>query len=130
MNLLKKIVFILLALVLAGVIGVVTTFYFLTGDSPFNDKEFDQKVWLSMDTDWDPDNPRGKMYEDIVDNHLEKGMSKQQVVDLLGQPDLKNKSLLFSYNLGMWSGFRMDYDSLDLVFNSSANLEKFYRVQH
>ena len=70
------------------------------------------------------------MYEDIVDNHLEKGMSKQQVVDLLGQPDLKNESLLFSYNLGMWSGFRMDYDSLDLVFNSSGNLEKFYRVQH
>lgn len=83
-----------------------------------------------MHQDWDPDNPRGKMYEDLVENYLRKGMTKAQVVALLGESDLVTKPEIISYNLGMWSGMRIDYDSLDLVFSNDGKLTKYYRVQH
>jgi len=57
-------------------------------------------------------------------------MSKSEVIQLLGTPDLKEEDNFLSYNLGMWSGFRMDYDSLDLKFSKNGTLVEYYRVQH
>lgn len=99
-------------------------------DNPFNNKDFDKTTWAQFDNNYDPDNPRGKMYEDLIENHLSKGMSKEEVINLLGKPDFESEEYFLSYNLGMWSGGRMDYDSLDLKFNRDGKLSEFYRVQH
>ena len=64
--------------------------YFIGGNDPFDDKEFDKQVWASMHEQMLPDNPRGQMYQDIIENHVKLGMPKVQVLELLGTPDLKN----------------------------------------
>ena len=35
-----------------------------------------------------------------------------------------------SYNLGMWSGFRMDYDFLDIYFDDQGRVVDVLIVQH
>lgn len=104
--------------------------FFVVLDCPFDNKDFDKTTWVQFDNSNDPDNPRGEMYEDLIENNLSKGMSKKEVIDLLGQPDYKSEEYFLSYNLGAWSGFRIDYDSLDLEFDKDGKLVKFYRVQH
>jgi hypothetical protein len=104
--------------------------YFIGGNDPFDDKAFDKQVWVSMHDQMLPDNPRGQMYQDIIENHVKLGMSKVQVLELLGTPDFKNEINFVSYNLGMWSGMGMDYDSFDLYFSKSGVLTKTRKVQH
>jgi len=100
----------------------------MTADYPFDDRKFDSTVWKSYHKNMDHDNPRGQMVDDLF-NHLRKGFSREEITRLLGEPDLEVSDNLFSYNLGMWSGFRMDYDSFDLEFDNSGKLLKYYRVQ-
>jgi hypothetical protein len=130
MNKFKKII---LGFVIICVLAFISLYAFVMsiGDSnPFNNREFDQTVWLSMDNDMNPDNPRGEMFSSLIEEHLKEGMTISQVKVLLGEPDIKDEKALLSYNLGVWSGMRIDYDSLDLVFSESGKLIKFYRVQH
>lgn len=115
---------------LIGVLAFCGYLYFVVLDDPFNNRDFDKEIWLKSHADMDPDNPRGEMYEDLVENHLSKGMSKTEIFGLLGQPDFQNTEDLMSYNLGMWSGMRIDYDSLDLKFTADGGLVEFCRVQH
>ena len=102
----------------------------LEGDSPFDNREFNRSAWVAMDHDMNPDNPRGEMYTDLVEKHLNKGMHISQVKVLLGEPDFESEESSLRYNLGMWSGMRMDYDSLNLEFSEKGRLLKVYRLQH
>ena len=115
---------------LIGVLVFCGYLYFVILDDPFDNRDFDSEIWLKYHEDMEPDNPRGEMYEDLVENYLIKGMSKAEVFGLLGQPDFQNTEDMMSYNLGMWSGMRIDYDSLDLKFTDDGGLVEFYRVQH
>ncbi|WP_027158172.1 hypothetical protein [Methylobacter luteus] len=120
-------------LLAAGILGIVAFFgyiYFTLADDPFNNREFDREVWVSFYENMDPDNPRGEMYEDLVASHLRKGMKRMEVVALLGKPDVEDVKNLLSYNLGMWSGFRIDYDSLDIALSDDGVLVGVRRVQH
>jgi len=130
MKVLKGIIIGIGFLGLASLAGLFAFIYFMGGGYPFDNREFDQSVWLSMNKDMSPDNPRGEMFVDLKDRHLKEGMTQFQIKALLGEPDFKNEPRLLSYNLGMWSGLRMDYDSLDLVFSESGKLVEAYRVQH
>ena len=38
-----------------------------------------------------PDNPGGEMLESLTDDYLKQGMSKLEVIKLLGIPDIKNE---------------------------------------
>ncbi|MGH7167453.1 MAG: hypothetical protein ACREII_02875 [Nitrospiraceae bacterium] len=99
-------------------------------DSPFDDRSFDPVVWKASSKDRNPDNPRGQMYEDLVKNHLRAGMTQPEVIALLGHGDEAERQDFISYNLGMWSGFRVDYDTLDLSFDRGGRLKRYNRVQH
>jgi outer membrane protein assembly factor BamE (lipoprotein component of BamABCDE complex) len=70
------------------------------------------------------------MADDLRKNHLYSGMTKKQVLELLGEPDFEKQSHVFKYVLGGWSGFRIDYDSLDIYFDSAGRLTKTRIVQH
>jgi hypothetical protein len=37
---------------------------------------------------------------------------------------------MYEYNLGMWSGFRIDYDGLQVHFDSQGRLTYTQCVQH
>lgn len=61
---------------------------------------YDRDVWHRYRAHTGFHNPRLGMYEDLVKNHLTKGMSKEAVVILLGKPD-KSDANSFWYELGM-----------------------------
>jgi len=125
-----KIVGIIGGISIMGFVGFVIFVWLFVFDNPFNNKEFDKVEWQKYYKDMNPNNPRGEMFESLADDYLKQGMSKSEVIQLLGTPDLKEQDNFLSYNLGMWSGFRMDYDSLDLKFSETDTLVEYYRVQH
>jgi hypothetical protein len=111
-------------------IGFLFFLRFFIFQNPFNDQRFNQSLWAAYSGSTDPNNPRGQMYEDLTTKNLKKGMSKQDVLTLLGEPDFSKEEAVFKYNLGAWSGFRIDYDSLDIAFDQDGKVKAFYRVQH
>ena len=76
---------------------------------------FQQDIWLAHHNSDDPENPRGMMINDLKQNHLKKGMSMKDVIDLLGEPDSDKRPDFLSYDLGIWAGsLSVDWDTLDL----------------
>ena len=124
--------------IFALVVGVgsllVAGFYayviFAVLDSPFDNRSFDRAVWAAYHESADADNPRGEMYEDLTENVLQEGMHRSKIIELLGPPDYREETHLVSYNLGMWSGFRIDYDTLDLELDNNGMLIRARRIQH
>ncbi|MHB9025756.1 MAG: hypothetical protein ACYC7E_16570 [Armatimonadota bacterium] len=102
--------------------------------------KFDRQVWIADAKSHNRDSPRGKMAEDIIRNHLHKGLTKQQVVTLLGEPEETDNGTLYPnaqknsthniYYLGQWSGFRVDYDCLHVVFDEDGKLTEAWIIQH
>lgn len=113
-------------------LGVLILFqYWMQGfNNPFNDLPFDQKTWASNANSRDNDNPRGLMADDLLRKHLRKGMTRNQVQALLGEPDFSSSSNPWEYMLGCWSGFRMDADTLDVYFDDSNNVSRVRITQH
>jgi hypothetical protein len=72
---------------------------------------------------------RGGMAYDITTNVLRVGLPKTEVERLLGVPDYKRANA-YAYFLGMCSGLRMDFDTLDVHFDSQGGLVKTSVVQH
>jgi len=87
-------------------------------------------VWLSQANIDDSDNPRAQMAADLQHRHIKLGISRQRVIELLGEPDWEKQENVFKYNLGMWSGYRMDYDSLDVYFDSDGLATGTRVIQH
>ena len=125
-----KIIAILISFFFIGTIAFFAYIYFIVFDYPFDNKEFDKVTWEKFSENMEPDNPRGEMFENLTEQHLKTGMTKSEVIKLLGKPDFREEKDFLSYNIGMWSGYRIDYDSLDLKFNEKGELIEFYRVQH
>ena len=119
----------ILAVAVGGVISFIILSYPIW-HNPFNDRSFDEETWHAYHNILDPDNPRGNMADDLRKNHLRRGMAKEEVIKLLGEPESEKSSQVFQYNLGMWSGIRFDYDTLDIYFDSSGRLTKTRIVQH
>ena len=55
-------------------------------NNPFDDRVFNQSQWLSDATCSDGSNRRGHMAQDIIRRDLKKGMSGEEIVRLLGEP--------------------------------------------
>ena len=103
---------------------------FASLDNPFDDRPFSETTWAAYHQSTDYDSPRGQMYADLKRHHLRRGMSRDEVLALLGEPDLRESATHFSYSLGAWSGFRMDYDTLEVEFSKAGHLTSVDRVQH
>ena len=97
---------------------------FLAGcdNTPFDNKSFNQKAWLANPVNSVKNNNlRLEMSEDLIKNHLKKGMTQQQTRKLLGKPDSLNsycsdKSDCDDYYLGEYV--------LLLTFDSAGKLIK------
>ena len=120
---------VLALLTIAGASRFLSDFYGLV-NNPFNDRRFSEKEWKEFHLSDEPNNPRGRMAYDIRDHVLKTGMKRQDVLAILGQPDLYEGQEYISYNLGMWSGFRMDYDSLDIHFDEHGGFTHVRILQH
>jgi len=111
-------------LILTPLIYLGFSFIFFLYGSPFEtQKSFDQQAWqLKADT-------RFRMQDDIVNNNILENKNKEQIVDLLGEPDQKDASDLWIYNMGMTtSGFPTFY-SLKLGFENDQ-ITKVEKIKH
>ena len=117
------------ALAAAGFLYVASPLLFFLND-PFDDRPFDREVWLQMSGSEDHENPRGRMADDVRRRLLEDRPDRDGVVQLLGEPDFGREESLYQYHLGAWSGFRIDYDSLDVHFDGEGLVEAVRFVQH
>ena len=102
----------LLLLLAAAAIG---TWALYDWSNPFNDARFEPGGWTGAASD----EARAPMADDLVDNHLRKGMTRAEVVSLLGAPmvltgdcDSGGNALpgseTLSYSLGSWCEFGYD----------------------
>jgi hypothetical protein len=103
--------------------------------SPFDDKPFDAEVWAA--STGNRHSFRAPMAQDLIDRHLKRGMTREQVVQLIGEPDSRSgKDRLgaeyasrhprleecFTYHLGRVSGYGTGDDYLILAFESGGHL--------
>ncbi len=69
------------------------------------------------------------MAHDIKTNVVHVGSKKTEFEALLGKPD-RIQNNLYEYSLGMCSGLRIDFDTLDIHLNSDDRVTKVQIVQH
>lgn len=73
---------------------------------------------------------RGLMLYDLFDDHIRTGMTMDRARELLGEPDSPgNSGRRWTYELGMWSGFRFEMDFLVLRFDEDGKLFEFFWYQ-
>ena len=114
----------------AAIAIVVAACVALWPTDPFAGRDFDRNVWDQFADVYVSDNPRASMLADLRENYLTIGMTKQAVVDLLGEPEFKHAGDVYWYVVGMWSGSRMDQDALHIYFDNNGNLSNTACVQH
>jgi hypothetical protein len=88
---------------------------------------FDAELWRTADTS-EQDNPRCLMQRDLEQNHLKLGMTKVEVIALLGELEETEKTT--GYYLGFCSPFGVDAVALGLEFNNKDKLSKIYNIQY
>ena len=98
--------------------------------SVFSTREFNKSEWLAPVAEERASTCyRGGMAKDIQNNYLKPGMSKEDVIELLGKPDWSS-DYEFRYFLGMCSGFQFDYDLLHVYFDPHKKFVKSEIFQH
>lgn len=106
-------------------VGIVTGLYCLfvlflvlrpDVDNYFSRTDFDSvkwKEWAESETEmtlrWD-------MMDDLEQDYKLKGMTEQQIIELLGEPDTKSRNE-WTYNLGMARRW-IDTGTLSLIFEN------------
>ncbi len=124
--------------------AVFVVSYDISHGLPIRKLAFDPEVWVANTSNWEADNPRGRMFIDLSENYLRRGMTIGETVDLLGEPEFRNRTEMdqdrvaasafasteFQYTLGAWSGMGSDDDWLHVNFGSDDRLTGFAWVQH
>jgi hypothetical protein len=96
----------------------------------FRTSSFNEVEWKSLrKTTSDSSCYRGGMAHDIKTHILRAGVTKTEVEKRLGAPD-SVKADVHEYFLGMCSGMRIDFDTLDVHFNPEGRVMKVQVVQH
>lgn len=97
-------------------------------------RPFEAAAWKSARV-VDDDTPRCAMIEDLLKNHLRAGMTRAEVVKLLGPATempkgrgWATKGTFLVYGLGRCPG-SIDIDELRVSFDESGALEKAEKVQ-
>ena len=91
---------------------------------------FDRDAWAAHRGDDSSTNPRWDMRHELSWRYLRFGVDRAGVVDLLGEPDFEKTPSVYKYQLGMHSGFAVDEDSFDVVFDSFDQVIDTRVVQH
>ncbi|HKG93491.1 MAG TPA: hypothetical protein VKA84_16405 [Gemmatimonadaceae bacterium] len=97
---------------------------------PFGDRRFDRGVWAAESGRARSDSRRASMTTDLGRRLDGSGMPRAAVVEMLGEPDMAKSDSVYSYNVGMWTGFRIDYDSFDVLFDGAGRVARTRVVQH
>lgn len=83
--------------------SIILLFFFLFGFlTACTDIDFDTEKWKSWNINESETNLRWDMANDLIENYHLKGKTKQEILELLGDPigGLDPSSDVFSYDLG------------------------------
>lgn len=121
--------FVVTAMILAS--GFLAWQYWLYKGGIFRTSYFNKGIWTSLNKAGTSNSScyRGGMAHDIKTNVLHVGLARANVEQLLGAPDIV-KDETYEYFLGMCSGLRIDFDTLDVQFDSEGRVLKVEVVQH
>lgn len=95
-------------------------------------KRFDPDIWfVKVTNEIDSTCYRGGLANDLINRLITKGMTKQEVISLLGEPDRISQNDMkyeMDYSLGFCS--MADYNSLIIHLDSSERVEDAHTRQH
>ncbi|MBI3912337.1 MAG: hypothetical protein HY320_15570 [Armatimonadetes bacterium] len=102
--------------------------------NPFDAERFEQSKWKSAVTDRGGQNPRGPMAGDLRRRFLEKGMPKEAVRALLGEPDNSESDEVAGnidrYFLGHWGSMSIDGDYLIIHYDQPGRVSSTEIYEH
>lgn len=75
---------------------------------------FERQKWIDTKVYYDEPYIRIKMVDDLVTNHLSKGISRLQVIELLGEQTETKK--MQEYDLVYWLGMEKSFISIDSLW--------------
>lgn len=75
---------------------------------------FERQKWIDPKVYYDEPYIRIKMVDDLVTNHLSKGISRLQVIELLGE-QIETKKMQ-EYDLVYWLGMEKSFISIDSLW--------------
>ncbi|MGQ0613338.1 MAG: hypothetical protein ACT4PV_06345 [Planctomycetaceae bacterium] len=113
-------------------VGSVHAIIAVVSDDPFDDLSFDRELWIAHARDDSRDNARGKMARDLRRLLMRDRPRRAEVLALLGDPDspYEYSRERVGYALGSWHGFRIDDDTLDIVFDEEERVLDVQIVPH
>ncbi len=92
---------------------------------------FDPARWRASRTEDDGFNLRGKMVRRLLWSGTLRGRTRAHVLRLLGPPDCGAPTAAEdTWDLGMWSGFRVDNDCLHVCYDRSGRVASARVRQH
>ena len=129
MSLSRRQITVLAAAVLAA-LAVATYCFFGNPLDPFDNKRFSKESWQRASAAYDLDS-LARMSRDLINKHLQAGMSEAQIIELLGQPndiqrgnkrDRSKGVFSYRYYIGSWSLQRMDDAFVYIHFDSNGRV--------
>jgi hypothetical protein len=118
---------------------MILLFYILFID-PLHGTKFTREAWIEAGqgrSNWEIheeeiDCLKGAMVGDLKKNYLIKNVTtKKDVKQFLGEPEYLNHiDSGFRYDIGMCTGFKIDYDTLDIFFDKDDKIIDIFVVQH
>jgi outer membrane protein assembly factor BamE (lipoprotein component of BamABCDE complex) len=84
--------------------------------------DFDSNQWKALQNSTARDNPRAGMISDLQKRVLRTGMTRAELIALLGEPDLtESEGNRYVYEIGT-SAFGVDYEYFVIEFDSAGKL--------
>ncbi len=111
---------------------MAVAWYLLTPDHDiFKSEKFDKKLWredaLANRLSNPKDCQRGRMTQHVIDTIRNAHLTRNDVINMLGEPDNSN-SALFQYDIG-WCGY-IDPNTLDIEFMEDGYIYQAGIVNH
>lgn len=120
-----KLIVAVVVLLLIGIAAAAYAFWQIREAFP-RSIPFDATVWQAADTE-ELDNPRCLMRGDLEQHHLKLGMTKTDIVSILGEGNKETQ--IISYYIGFCRPFTIDATAMTLEFDNNK-LTKIYDVQY
>lgn len=110
-----------------GLLIVASFLGFIMGCSDMSESDFDAAIWQSQKGSLERDNPRAGMIAALEKYHIRVGMKREQVRDLLGEPD-KTLDHADIYDIGA-SPVGVDLETYRITY-SEGMVYEFQVVRH
>lgn len=95
-------------------------------------ERFDPKIWfIKVSNEIDSTCYRGAVANDLVNRLITKNMTKQEVINLLGEPGrITQQNMKYEMDYGLGNCSLADWNSLIISLDSAERVEDVHTRQH